>query len=430
MLPRFFPVTGSHAALSALVVCALGCSDVSPGRAHGAAPAREPSAVVDGELSGPGIEDAVLLLHGEVDGRELVCSAGLIAKNLVATARHCVSYLTEGLFSCSTRGELIEAEPGAGRLGTHLPANSFEFFGGGPPHEAPLAFGKEVLSTLSDTICTNDVAFVVLDRELDLPILPLRLGSRAVRGEVVTLVGYGLDETMDPYAPFDVRDQPRTRKAGLTIASVGPDTVDKVTTTPPRMIVLEGPSGCLGDSGGPLIDSETHALLGIYSLLDGNTCIGSDIRHLFGHLPSFPVLIDRAFEAAGAEPLLEGTPGSGGVAGAGGEAGGAGEAGNSAGHGGRADIPGSTAGAGGEPETTPGEGGAGGATEPVQGGSAGTPKPEAPQPKPGGGCSFARASEASHACVLSLLLLYAVRRRRFSGGCRADLLRALPRQPG
>jgi hypothetical protein len=421
-------MTRRLAALGAALACALGCSDAPSVSPSSSGPARERSAVVGGERSGPGIEDAVLLLYGNVEGRELVCSASLIARNLVVTARHCVSHLTEGLFSCSTRGELIEGEPNAGRLGAHFPADTFEVFGGALPHDAPLARGKEVLSTLSATICTNDLAFVVLDRDVDLPVLPLRLGSRALRGEAVTLVGYGLDETMDPFDPFDVSEQPRTRKAGLTIAAVGPDTVEEVTSTPPRMILLEGPSGCLGDSGGPLIDSETHALLGIYSLLDGESCVGSNLRHLFGHLPSFPALVDRAFEAAGAEPLLESTASEGG---AGGESGGSGEQGNSAGSGGAGGDLEPAAGAGGEPVASPNEGGAGGVAEPAEGGSGGSVTPT-PKPKPGGGgCSLAQRGSTSDVSTLAfvfVLVAYAVRRRRLNAGYRADLLPAAPRR--
>jgi hypothetical protein len=404
---------------------ALGCADVGTSPSASPTLAAERAAVVGGERSGPGAEDAVLLLHGNAGGRELICSASLVAKNLVVTARHCVSHLIEGLFSCSTRGELIEGDPNAGRLGMHLPADTFEFFGGPPPHDAPVARGKQVLSTLSDTICTNDVAFVVLDRDVDLPVLPLRLDGRAQRGEAVTLVGYGLDETMDPRDPFDLRLQERTRRAGLTIAAVGPDSVDDVTSTPPRMIVLNGPSGCLGDSGGPLINGETHALLGIYSLLDGETCVAPNVRHLFGHLPSFLVLTEQAFAAAEAEPVLESEPSAGG---AGGESGTAGEAGASAGEAGAAGTPAVSAGAGGEP-AMPSAGGEGGLEHSSSGGTAGTPPPSAPKRRASSGCSLTPAPEQPSALIALLLVACALRSRRgFSAGCRVDLLPALPRR--
>jgi hypothetical protein len=404
----------------------FGCSDAHPAAPLGQSSNTERAAVVGGERSGPGIEDAVLLLHGNVEGRELICSASLVAKNLVVTARHCVSHLTEGLFSCSAQGELIEAEPNAGRLGAHFPASTFEFFGGRTPHDAPLARGKQVLSTLSETICTNDIAFVVLDREVDLPVLPLRLDSRAMRGEAVTLIGYGLDQTMDPRDPFDLRFQERTRKADLTIAAVGPDTAAEATSTPPRMIVLDGPSGCLGDSGGPLIASDTRAVLGIYSLLDGETCVGSNLRHLFGHLPSFRALIDQAFAAAGATPALERTPGSGagGEAGTGGDAG----AGTGEGEGGAGGTAEGSAGDGGQAPVFPSEGGEGGAAEPSAGGNAGAALPAVPGTKrASGGCSLAPETHSSWFAafwVLFTLGACRMRKRWLSAGCPTDLLRA------
>jgi hypothetical protein len=269
----------------------------------------ERAPVVEGEPSEAGIEDAVLLLRTVVDRRELVCSASLVAPNLAMTARHCVSHVVEGLFSCTVSGELVEGETGSGRLGNHLPAEGIEFFGGPLPHDEPLARGQEVISTLSETVCLNDLAFVVLDRPIELPVLPLRLEGRARTGELAILVGYGLDETQSENQPFDVTTQGRTRKADLPIRDVGPDSIDDgVTIVPPRTIVLEGPSGCVGDSGGPLMAERTNAVLGVYSLLGAESCLATDARHLFTHVPPFQALIEEAFLAAGAEPTLEPMP--------------------------------------------------------------------------------------------------------------------------
>jgi hypothetical protein len=275
----------------------------------GQLPSAERSPVVNGEPSEAGIEDAVLLLRTEVGGRELVCSSSLVAPNLVLTARHCVSHLVEGLFSCTVRGELVEDGSGAGRLGIHLPAADLEFYGNEVPRRMPLARGERVLSTLSETICQNDLAFVVLDRRLDLPVFPLRLTGRARRGELATMVGYGLDETQNETQPFDVTTQGRTRKTDLVVAEVGPDSLDDgVTTAPPRSVVVEEPSGCVGDSGGPLLAQRTNAVLGVYSLLNAESCLASNARHLFAHVPSFRALTDEALLAARAEPVAEPVP--------------------------------------------------------------------------------------------------------------------------
>lgn len=265
--------------------------------------------IIEGESSGAD-EDGVLMLRAVLeDEREVVCTASLIAPNLLVTARHCVSYLTEGLFTCTLEGELQSADEGAGQLGLHLPAEWLEVYGRELPRDEPLARGQQVLSTLSDNICTNDLAFVVLDRELELPLLPLRIGRPASFGEATAMVGYGLEAGQ---VGIDHLTQPRMRRGGLTIAGVGPDSLeDGVTTVAPRMLVVDGPSGCIGDSGGPLIAEATGAILGVFSLQQGGSCTAKNVRQHLVHLPPFERLLADAFAAAGAEPVLEATSGGG-----------------------------------------------------------------------------------------------------------------------
>jgi hypothetical protein len=260
-------------------------------------------AIVGGEDSpSGGIEDAVVLLRSEVKGGELVCTAALVASNLALTARHCVSYSSPGAFRCNTRGELIDSVDGGGSLGLDLPANAVTFYGTAQPRDQPIARGARIVSTLSDTSCVNDLAFVVLDRKLDLPVLPLRLGRPARASEPVTLVGYGTSQFGEM---LEWRTQTRQRKSGLVIAGVGPDLADQVTTIPPRTIIVDGPSGCLGDSGGPLMAEATHALLGVFALSQGSDCADPKRHNLFVHVPSFDALTHEAFAAAGASPVLE-----------------------------------------------------------------------------------------------------------------------------
>jgi hypothetical protein len=393
------------------------------GERQAAAPiVREPAPVVHGEPSLPGgTEDAVVLLRTELDGEELICSAGLVAENLVITARHCVSHLVRGLFTCTVQGELVSADDGAGMLGSHLPAESLELYDGKTPRSQPIAYGESVLSTLSETICVNDVAFVVLDRAVELPVLPLRLGGRALRDEPVTLVGYGLDDAMSEGGVIEWATQGRTRKAGLVIAEVGPDSADEVTTAPPRTVVVEGPCGCLGDSGGPLLAAGTGAVLGVYSLLGGTSCLSPDARHLFSHVPSFGALSDDAFARAQAEPTPEPDLAP--------EGGGAGEravgAGGTSGSGGRGAS--NVGGAGGKPPPPTAEGGAAGATTPIEspsgGGEGGVPplpepRPTSPQRPRSGGCSVAPPHVAGGSGLSLGALVWsmarALRRRRRS----------------
>ncbi|HVY32367.1 MAG TPA: trypsin-like serine protease [Polyangiaceae bacterium] len=299
-------------ALLALGQAALGCSSTHERYDSNA------SAIVEGEASGPE-QDGVLLLRARLDsGSEALCTGSLVAPRLLITARHCVSYVSEGVFSCSVRGEPIDNPDGGGSLGLHLPPESIEVYGGPPPRKAPLAHGTQIISTLSPTVCRNDLAFVVLDTPIDAPLVPFRLGIPARVGELGVLVGYGLRKGQDG---IDYASQKRQQKRDLVISGVGPDSVnDGVTTVAPRTLLLDGPSGCIGDSGGPLLAQDSGALLGIYSLQEGASCEAEDVRHHLVHVPPFAALIDEAFAAVGGAPQLEPTTssdaGAGGAAGA------------------------------------------------------------------------------------------------------------------
>jgi len=350
------------------------------------------SAVVGGERSGAD-QDGVLLLRALLDEGEVLCTASLVAPNLVITARHCVSYLSPGPFQCSASGELIETPEGGGGLGLHVPPSTVEVYGGDPPRDGALARGTQILSTLSPTICKNDMAFVVLDKRVDAPIVPLRLGRPAERGETTLLVGYGVTKEGQR---IDYLRQKRAQKRGLTIAGVGPDSVSSgVSNVAPRSILIQGPSGCVGDSGGPLLAQDTGALLGVYSLLEGASCESVDVLHHFVHVPAFGDLIDRAFTAAGESPQLESSP---------------------------PDPPNNA-------ESGGGSGGAGGASpseeapaesEATPGGASGASS-ESPVPpksaKSRSGCAFGGGSRSGPEPLLAPLALLAIRlfrRRRFA----------------
>lgn len=279
------------------------------------------SAIVNGEPSDEQ-DDAVVKVI--VPSEQALCSGTLVAPNLVVTALHCVAtYNAFGVFSCDTKGVLVTSSPPDGELGAPVAAEGIEVHLGATPDSVADAYGKRVFGSGSQVICRNDIAFVVLDRDLDAPLAPLRRQQATVRNEVMRVVGYGQTEM-----PVSIG---RHRRDGVLVTAVAP-----VGTTPgsgnaaPNTFVL-GPGACQGDSGGPALDAETGALTGVYSLSAGISCEYEQIRNVYTNVAAFSSLVDRAFEFAGHTPIPEpGHAGNGsGGAGNGSTGGGAGTTGSS-----------------------------------------------------------------------------------------------------
>ena len=184
----------------------------------------------------------------------------------------------------------------------------------------PVASAAELIAPPTDTICRNDLAFVVLDRDLDLSIRPIRL-DRVVPNEELTVVGYGTNDT--GYVGLFERE--------LTIIAIGESEyhAGSGASLPRTFAVGQGP--CPGDSGGPAISNETGEVLGVYSLVIG-ACDDFAPFNVFTHVGSFESVVRDAFEAAGHSELLDTSSGSGGSdgAGPGGQAGDGGDDGGSA----------------------------------------------------------------------------------------------------
>ena len=255
--------------------------------------------IVHGESSDAASDEGVVYILTSPPGfTPTRCTGTLIAPNLVATALHCVTYTELGLFSCAPDGSVEPVNPGDGNVGAPVPPEKVEIFVGAALPEEPSAVGARLIGTGSTQICRNDLAFVVLDRNLDAPIAPVRLSGEVRWNEMVRVVGYG--ET-DVYGATIAR----MARTGVRVVDVGPTTNGEPTGTaaPRTFVVNEGP--CHGDSGGPAFSEETGALMGVYSLAAGASCTGVGIRNVFTSLLPFSELALQAFEAAGAEPQLE-----------------------------------------------------------------------------------------------------------------------------
>jgi MYXO-CTERM domain-containing protein len=358
-----------------------------------------------------------------------VCTGTMVAPNVVLTALHCLSEFDSlAQFRCEYDGSLTSLTEGGGEFGETVDPNNIQIrVGTAPAMQEAAARGIRIFSSGSNTICRDDIGLVVLDTPLDLEPQKVRLGAPVMRGESMTLIGYGVNES-------GTAGQ-RHRLVGTHVTDVGEyDSYPKSPRASPHTFVM-GVGPCSGDSGGPAFSDETGAVIGIFSILVGNDCEAADARNVLTQVGPFENLIREALAFAGAEPLTEvedpGT-GEGGAGGADpGPAAGAGEAGQ-----GTSATGGSSTGEGGEGSTATGgsgigEGGDGadgtGATQST-GGRAGTTSSGAARAgtEPFEGEGSGSRGDASCACrlegtpanrtlgwagFLSLLVVAALRRR-------------------
>jgi hypothetical protein len=393
-------------ALAALTTLGLAFACAGSAREETSSVAR---AVVNGEASPAGPEDAVLILLADVEPGTL-CSATLVAPNLAMTARHCVAAIVDGDFLCSDSGELENDGNGAGLFAEEYPPEQLLFFGGPPRRSEPLAKGVAVLSTLPTHICVNDIAFVVLDRAVALPVLPLRFAAPAEVGERVTVVGYG----PPPQGLLLLQTAPRERKTGVLVDAVGPDSaLDGVASPAPRSFITSGAYACLGDSGAPAIAESDGRVVGVYSTQQGSSCLGDDVVNHFVHVPAYRDLIERAFAAAGTRWPATSEGGAAGATGGG--------AATEAGVGGDGDANSSGGASGGtRTEANAGAGDAGsgfGGAAGDPGGAAHAGVAEETTPRtliPSGGCALSSTSTLEAPASWFFAFAAALRRRRRS----------------
>ncbi|HET7540223.1 MAG TPA: trypsin-like serine protease [Polyangiaceae bacterium] len=294
------------------LTAAVGCGQTGAERSSW-----QTQAVYDGTPSGPEDDGVVKLAATDAAGVTNFCTGSLIAPNVVLTARHCVSNMAQGTFTCTDTGELTTDSKG-GRFGALIDPASLKIYVGAEFTEPLAALGAKVFATQTPSICRNDLATIVLDRELiGTPLMPIRMDRGNQRGEVLRVVGFG--ETEESTRGV------RRAKDGLVISQVGssqfrPDG-DPI---PPRTFLTLGSGPCIGDSGGPALSSQ-GAVTGVYSQL-GGACESATARQYFTQVAPFVAeVLMPAFELTGYEPIPEAM--TTGDAGAGGDGATVGEAG-------------------------------------------------------------------------------------------------------
>ena len=264
--------------------------------------------IINGSNSPSGApEDAVVLLVINDGQSQGACSGSLIAQNLVLTARHCVSHVSDQGFACDVKGNLLGG--GGTQIGAdHDPSTIGVYYGNQRPGfgDSPLAKGVKIFHPEAKTLCNTDIALVLLDVSIDGEIAKIRLDSPPVNNETFTAVGWGV-AVGDPYPNI------RQHRPKVPIKHVGPYE-GSFEAVPPNEFQI-GEAICSGDSGGPVMATSTNAILGVVSRGGNGTSSPTDPAagcmngsNFYTRVDSFRDLILGAFAEAGADPWLEGGP--------------------------------------------------------------------------------------------------------------------------
>ena len=283
--------------------------------ACGAPPSDDPAgfgslgqAIVNGQVSEDTADDGIVYVRGRWSAESVTCTGSLIAPNLVATALHCITQTPSGActdqahecFACNPDGSL-GGNGTLGRIGPLMdPAEVSVTVGGHIAGVTPTAYAQQLIGSGSTQICRGDIGFIILDQNLDAPITPVRLDYGVDPGDTVRILGYGQSEVSGTSG--------RRVRSGVRVTEVGPASEDDptISAAPRTFIVNEGP--CHGDSGGPALAEDTGGLVGVYSLTAGESCTGIGIRNVYTSLSLFSSIALQAFDAAGADPVLDPKP--------------------------------------------------------------------------------------------------------------------------
>jgi hypothetical protein len=230
-------------------------------------------------------EDSTVLLN---DAGNASCSGTLITRNLLLTARHCVTSFNAYDDCGAPLGRDLDPSLLTVSVGAHA-----------TPREISARGTRLYLPPNTTALCGADLALLLLDREIDgATIAPIAFTPPSV-GQKATAIGYGDGEG-------------RLQRPGVEVLALGPTTSQYVTLQGkifsmhlPQNDFATSESTCFGDSGGPLLDAEGQVIAVASRGLPDDPAECIDRPTYWTSLAPHEQLIRDAASDSG-HPLLEG----------------------------------------------------------------------------------------------------------------------------
>lgn len=261
------------AALSACVIFAAGCSDITNTSSESSVPSFVTGGTADGN-SHPHVGTLLFVQNGE---GYFSCTGTLLSPTVMLTAGHCVE--SQGKTNDVTYVRFAEdALAGIENYRSTSAWLRVEWI------EARRVIPHPQFNDFAAYPATYDVGIVILSKAVSLPVygtlpelglLDKLLGGRDDRSKMFTAVGYGLQGAIQPFYGDDyVRRQTTTQLLEVTSTDNGGHSA-KFSNSPGKGSGTGGT--CNGDSGGPIFHGSS-TVIGAITSFGYTPCIGVDFN--------------------------------------------------------------------------------------------------------------------------------------------------------